>query len=1061
MSDDASSVPEPVFRRPRPGGRPLLIVAGVVVVILLILFALTWLNRRAATRQVLIGWLERQGVDADMQIERLEMDGLVARVRIGDPANPDVTIERVEVDYGLGAPWSKGGLGLTPTRIRLVRPVVRASVRGGKLTFGSLDPLVEEFTGRPPRPDSRSPLVIVESARVRLDTDYGPANILGDARIDNGKLMRLVANMPATAFKSGKAEARALSAAIDLTTTGDRIAVRFDAAAEHATLPGLAGDTAQLIVTGNLPYPDLKGRRGDGRAAVDAALTAARLTSGDTTSRGVDARLAFTGQTMGWFESFRIEGASDLDVRAARLDGAGTAASGARLRLERASTTISRDVRAFGWRLEGPATVSAARASGGGLDGTGVSLRSSSLTFGGRNDALEAKGPMTLTATRLGWDDLTLNGVSGAGVLDLISDGGLRLDAAGSLSAARGAWPLFGPMGSEDPPELAEMKQALSAFAVSIPAFSLTAGPSGVGVALARPATLRPAHGGVLTLQPTARPVFSAPRGQLGSGAFNLTATRGKGLPEATFSIPDWRLTPTGFTAALDGRAALDYAIARGIVLETQGRLTSSGGRVTYVAHDCVPVTVERLELDESDVTDLAGQICPADGALASVSDGGWRSEGTVRGFRADAPFLAMRFREIQGGFTATGAPRATTLDLRVASAMVSDAATPLRFNPLGASGSARMTGEDWTGAFDLTRKDVELGRLTLNHDGDSGVGGIAIDAPSIVFAEGGLQPSDLSPMAGDFVGSPAAGSVGFSGRIDWQADAEGTSSGRLTIPGLDFVSPAGPVTGLRGTVELTSLVPPTAAPGQRLTAERLQSFTPLTDIELTFGVDKSAITLQGGDLAVAGGRVSIEPFAVPLDPTQPITGVIVLDKVQLGQAIAGSGFGDSVMLDALVSGRLPFTSTREGGVRITGGSLAAVQPGRLSIAREAISGLNAGGGGEAVPPNTIQDLAYQAMENLSFDLLSAEVNSLEEGRIGVLFRIRGRHDPPQRQELRISIADFISREFLNHKLPLPSGTGIDLTLDTTLNLNQLVGDLLELNRARQGQPTSVPATTP
>ncbi|HEX8661627.1 MAG TPA: YdbH domain-containing protein, partial [Brevundimonas sp.] len=615
----------------------------------------------------------------------------------------------------------------------------------------------------------------------------------------------------------------------------------------------------------------------------------------------------------------------------------------------------------------------------------------------------------------------------------------------------------------DDVPELAGMKQALAAFAVDIPAFSLTAGPSGARVALTRPATLRPANGGVLTLRPAAEPIFSAGRGQLGGGALSLTATRGRGQPEAAFAIPDWRLTPTGFTATLDGRAALDFGLAKGITVQTRGQLTSSNGRVTYVAAGCAPVAVERLELDESDVTELAGQLCPAARPLASIADGGWRSDGTLRGFSAHAPFLAVHFGEIQGGFTAVGGPRGITLDARVAEATVSDATTPLRFNPLGASGLARMTGEDWTGVFDLTRNGAALGRLTLAHDGAAGAGGVVIDAPSIVFAEGGLQPDDLSPLAGDFVGSPATGSVSFNGRIDWRAGTEGTSSGRLTIPGLDFVSPAGPVKGLRGTIDFTNLAPLTAAPGQRLTVDRLESFTPLTDIQLTFGLDKAAVTVQGGDLAVAGGRVSIEPFAVPLDPTQPITGVIVLDKVQLGQVIAGSGFGDKVLLDALVSGRLPFTSTREGGVRITGGSLAAVQPGRLSIAREALTGLEAGGGGEGVPPNTIQDLAYQAMENLSFDLLSAEVNSLDEGRIGVLFRIRGRHDPPQKQELRISIADFISREFLNRELPLPSGTGIDLTLDTTLNLNQLVGDLLELNRARSGQPSPLltPAPTP
>ncbi|MDQ3124810.1 MAG: C4-dicarboxylate ABC transporter, partial [Pseudomonadota bacterium] len=258
----AATDPAPPPARPeRTRGRRALPIAGVVIGVLLILTALLYLNRRAATRQVLIGWLEQQGVEADMQVERLELDGLGASVRIGDAADPDVIIERVEVDYAIGAPWSKGGIGLTPTRIRLVRPVVRASVRDGKLTLGSLDPLVERFTGRPPRPDSRGPLVLVEGARVRLDTDYGPTNIFGDARIDDGKLMRLTARMPATAFKSGDAEARGLQATVDLTTTGDRIALRFAAAAERASLPGFSGEAVRLTLAGDLPYPDLKARR--------------------------------------------------------------------------------------------------------------------------------------------------------------------------------------------------------------------------------------------------------------------------------------------------------------------------------------------------------------------------------------------------------------------------------------------------------------------------------------------------------------------------------------------------------------------------------------------------------------------------------------------------------------------------------------------------------------------------------------------------------------------------------------------------------------------------------
>jgi len=511
-----SAPPSPPPARTR--GRRLPLIAGVIVGVLLILTALLYLNRRAATRQVLIGWLEQQGIEADMRVERLELDGLVASVRIGDADNPDVTVERVEVDYAIGGPWSKGGVGLTPTRIRLVRPVVRAGVRGGKLTLGSLDPLVERFTARPPRPDSRGPLVLVESGRVRLDTDYGPATLLGDARIDDGKLMRLTARMPATAFRSGKAEARGLRAAVDLTTTGDRVALRVAAAAEGAGLPGFIGEAAGLSLIGDLPYPDLETRRGDGRARIDLRLAAGRLAAGQTSARDADIHLSFDGQTAGWIETFRIDGVSAAELSAARIDGPDASASITRLRLADVRTLVARDPDGLGWRLDGAAAMTAARASGAGMDGVGAALTSSRLTVGGRGAAMEIEGPAVLSAARLAWDDLTLTGVRGAADFDLVSDNGLRVTASGAFDAARGTWPLFGAPTGDDVPELAAMKRALSEFAVEAPGFELIAGHSGTRLTLPRPVTLRPANGGVLTLNPVSTPVFAAPADRSAAG---------------------------------------------------------------------------------------------------------------------------------------------------------------------------------------------------------------------------------------------------------------------------------------------------------------------------------------------------------------------------------------------------------------------------------------------------------------------------------------------------------------------------------------------------------------
>jgi hypothetical protein len=318
-----------------------------------------------------------------------------------------------------------------------------------------------------------------------------------------------------------------------------------------------------------------------------------------------------------------------------------------------------------------------------------------------------------------------------------------------------------------------------------------------------------------------------------------------------------------------------------------------------------------------------------------------------------------------------------------------------------------------------------------------------------------------LSPLAADFLQSPVEGAVSFDGRFDWTKDAEPTSSGHLVTPGLDFVSPVGAVKGLRGDIVFSSLTPLVTAPNQKLTADSLAVGTAVTALDVTFSINEAGVLIDGAQVVAGGGTVSVEPFTVPLDASQPYSGVIVLDRVQLGDIVADTGFDDKVQLDAVVSGRLPFIMDPKRGLKITAGKLEAVQPGRLSIKRDVLTDVAASGGGGEVSENVVEDLAYQAMENLSFDQLSADVNSLDGGRLAVLFHIRGRHDPPKRQELRLTIGELISRQFLNRKLPLPSNTQIDLTLDTTLNANQLISDLLAVNRARQGQQEATPAPVP
>jgi hypothetical protein len=80
-------------------------------------------------------------------------------------------------------------------------------------------------------------------------------------------------------------------------------------------------------------------------------------------------------------------------------------------------------------------------------------------------------------------------------------------------------------------------------------------------------------------------------------------------------------------------------------------------------------------------------------------------------------------------------------------------------------------------------------------------------------------------------------------------------------------------------------------------------------------------------------------------------------------------------------------------------------------------------------------------MEHLAFDTLTATINSQPGGRLGVLFHIKGRSDPPKKQVLRVGVDELIDRSFMEKPQLLPSGTKVDLTLDTSLNLDQLLDD--------------------
>ncbi len=991
---------------------------AVVVLVGVVAGSTVYVTRRVIAREILVGWLQSRGVPAEVRFRDFEFGGFSARVRVGPERAPDVTADLVEIHYGFTGFWVGKPLGVEVSSVTLHRPIVRASLKGGKFSLGSLDPLIEEFTKQPPSPGAVKPRIEVREGVLRLATDYGPLAARANGRMQDGKLMALDARFDPAVLKGPGGSLATGAAQLLLITNRDRVDVLLTAPLTDLKFGDLAARQAKLRFSAQGPYPDFEKRRGEGKVVARLDLDGAALDARTDQLRDFKLLARFEGASTGWFETLALRGDGSVEASAEAVKAAGVEAKGLR-----ADATVS-DLR---WTR-----------SAGDVVSSEVSTR------------------VTAASARAG--DLTLAGAKADfGGLVAFDDRRLDLALRGSL-ASRGAWTGLGGAHADDSPEIAALKAAAAGFQLTANSLSLSASEGDLSVRLGVPAKIRTDSGGQLSLSRAGGPIYAN-----GAGAFDL-AVSGGGLPELSVSAQNYRLTKDGLVATGQAKVAGSFAPVREGVLDTAGTLRLAGGGIDFTASRCAVVTAAHVELGENDLEQVDAQVCPTAGApLVTLKDGAWRLRGEAKAAAAQVPFLEAKLSEASGRIDLSGQGQALRGQVAVATARIDDLAAATRFRPVRGSGQARAAGGGWTGAFTLTDlAGRHLGLADLRHGAD-GRGALDFDSGILTFEEGGLQPMNLSPLA-SVVASPASGRARFDGHVGWGPDTS-DSHGTLSVERLDFVSPLGPVVGLSGQVAFTSLIPLTAAPGQSLKAEAVNTLVPLTDVDIKFGLEGEALIIEGAALAVGGGTLAFEPFTVPFKAGAPWTGVLNFQGVQVKDLIEASPFGDRVDLEARLTGRVPFAVTPQG-VRVSGGILAAIEPGRLSILREALTTVGAEGGavtapvpGAAAPAevapeatNTFTEFAYQAMEDLAFEQLDAEVNSLDNGRLGVLLHIKGEHSPPKKQEIRLTLLQLIRRDFLNQTLPLPSGTKVDLTLDTSLNMDQLLKDFADYQALRGSQ---------
>jgi hypothetical protein len=497
---------------------------------------------------------------------------------------------------------------------------------------------------------------------------------------------------------------------------------------------------------------------------------------------------------------------------------------------------------------------------------------------------------------------------------------------------------------------------------------------------------------------------------------------------------------PDTLTATTEFDARSTFAGMRGIHATGSGTLRSDHTRTVFELTRCAEISLEAYGVGNAPfVKNAKSQLCADAGRTTFISQpSGWQMAGRIVGASGTIEPLQSGFSNGQGRIQLAGnASGVQSLRLDMAQAVQTDLLPAPRFNPFNVTAATTLMGQDLRSTLTIAVRNQPLASVAIRHSTATGTGVAGIEIKDAAFVPARLQPGDVSPLLGSF-GTRVTGKANFTGKIAWDNRGELTSDGRLTMSELGFDSPLGQVRQANADIAFSSVVPIVAPAGQTFTAERVGSLVPLENVAAKFSFTQDAIKLDSSTATMAGGRVALDPLTYSFAPGATTAGTIHITDVSLAPLLAAAELEMRVTTDAHVDGVVPFTSGPMG-LRFKDGRIAANKPGRLAIKREALTAAIGTGAGATAPPGAVQDFAYQAMENLAFDQLVGLVNSLPNGRLGMTFHIVGRHDPPNAGETRVGVFDLLSGHAFDKPLPLPKGTPIDLTLDTSLNLDELL----------------------
>lgn len=959
----------------REGGRPrwrrkrVLAPAGIVTLLALALGA-AWLSRERIAGNVIESQLEANGVTATYEIERIGGRRQVIRnVVVGDPARPDLTVERAEVRliHRLGTPR----IG----RITLINPRLYGRLVNGRVSFGTLDKLIYRDTGEPPGlPDLD---LAIRDGRALIRTPYGPvgAQLEGDGLVSDGFAGTLAVAAPALAVSDCRAQRTTLFGRI--TTSAGEPSFSGPLRLADLSCPGrriaLSRANAELAVTADERLADLRGRVSLATGPVRFAAYGAN--GADLTMRGnwkdglLDERhtVALRGVVTPQASAalLTLEGSLRARDGFARVDlrsevegnglrpGPGLQRDLAQLARTGEGTLIAPLARKFAGAL-------ARQARGSAFSGDLVVRRREGATsvMLPRLEMLGGSGARVLSLSRV---EALLEGAAPPRISGNIATGGPEMpEITGRMERTGAGGTVF---------RLAMQTYTAGTSALAVPQMSVVQARDGAIGFAGRVVASGPLPGG--SARGLALPVSGrwAPNGaiSLWRDCVDVAFDR---LVLANLTLVRRGLTlcpPRGRAIVESGRGGLRFAAGAprldlaGSLGRTPIRLTSGAvgfaypGLMTARSIDVAlgpAATASRFSISNLEARlggrDVAGKFDGADVRLARVpldlrgSRGNWRYAGG-------------------------------TLTLTDGAFRLVDRRADARFEPLIARGGTLRLRDNVITAEALLRNPVTdrvVTEVDLVHNLATARGYANLTVPGLLF-DRALQPVQLSRRALGVVAN-ARGTITGTGRVDWSS-AGVTSTGEFSSDGLDFAAAFGPVNGARGTVRFTDLIGLTTAPGQKIQVASVNPGIEVVDGEFTFQLRGGRLlAVQGGSWPFMGGRLILKSVDLNFGVKEARRYVFEIEGLDAAAFVARFEL-PNISATGRFDGVVPIVFDANGNGRIEGGQLTSRPP---------------GGNVSYVGDLTYKDLspianfAFDALRSLDYERMTIAMNGSLTGEI-------------------------------------------------------------------------------